>query len=154
MQCNEMQFCRTRLHNALNCEVGDLSQLRSDGSPAGPPRCLLLGAPRWPPPSPGIRTFHKTNQTAVPHCSTGRNQAGERWRNMLAAGFDLRLFTSLTDCHEPDTPRSQARKKERKRREERKIQMFTNLTELPQAQTISRPCRLQDKLTHRYEFKN
>ena len=124
MQCNEMQFCRT-----LNCEVGDLSQLRSDGSPAGPPRCLLLGAPRWPPPSPGIRTFHKTNQTAVPHCSTGRNQAGERWRNMLAAGFDLRLFTSLTDCHEPDTlpRRSQARKRREKRKKKEGGEKNTNV---------------------------
>ena len=66
---------------------------------------------------------------------------------MLAAGFDLRLFTSLTDCHESGTlPIYLAafkKKKRKKGREKRKIQIFTAPTDCHEPDTV--PCALRTK---------
>ena len=121
MQCNEMQFCRRR-HNALNCEAERPSP--SWGVMAHPRG--LLGAPRCPkvPPSdpwnPNISQNKSNGRSTL--FNAGRNQTDERWRNMLAAaaGFDLRLFTSLTDCHELDTLPCRFQDKKRRGKKKKK----------------------------------
>ena len=69
--------------------------MRSDGSPAGPPRC-----PRCPRcPLPTLESEHFTKQIKRPFHTVQRH-----WRNQTDLGrnmSDLRLFTSLTDATSP-----------------------------------------------------
>ena len=121
MQCNEMQFCRrTRLHNALNCAP---SQLRSDGSPAGPPRSLLpQGAPL-----PTLESEHFTKQIKRPFHTV---QPGEESNGRVVekyVGSGARPPAIYISNRLPRAPYSTScsTKKREKRRMERKVEIFT-----------------------------